>query len=169
MGLSTHLNLNFLPLSLESSQRAITSILATAAQHHIQPDQLVLEILEKELIGDFERFREAVNRHRGTGLTFAIDDFGAGYAGLNLLADFQPEFIKLDMHLVRDIDSNGPRQAIVRGILRTSLDLGIDVIAEGVESTDEYEWLRSEGIELFQGWLFARPGFEQLPQSFQLP
>jgi EAL domain-containing protein (putative c-di-GMP-specific phosphodiesterase class I) len=169
MGLSTHLNLNFLPLSLESSPTAITSILATAKRYRIEPKQLVLEILEKELISDFERFSAAVNEHRGTGLTFAIDDFGAGHAGLNLLADFQPEFLKLDMHLVRDIDSNGPRQAIVRGILRTCLDLGIDVIAEGVETIDEYEWLSSEGIELFQGWLFAQPGFEQLPQSFQMP
>lgn len=169
MGLSTHLNLNFLPLSLESSPTAITSMLAAAERHHIRPEQLVLEILEKELIRDSGRFSAAVNRYRGTGLTFAIDDFGAGYAGLNLLADFQPEFIKLDMHLVRDIESHGPRQAIVRGILRTCWDLGIDVIAEGVESTQEYEWLSSEGIELFQGWLFAQPGFEQLPQTFQLP
>lgn len=169
MGLAAHLNLNFLPLSIESSPTAISSILAAAEKHSIRPEQLVLEILEKELIGDFERFESAVDEHRGKGLSFAIDDFGAGYAGLNLLADFQPEFIKLDMNLVRGIDSNGPRQAIVRGILRTCLDLGIDVIAEGVETTGEYAWLRSEGIELFQGWLFARPGFEQLPQSFQLP
>ena len=169
MGLSTHLNLNFLPLSLESSPTAITSILATAKRYHIQPEQLVLEILEKELICDFERFSAVVNQHRGSGLSFAIDDFGAGYAGLNLLAEFQPEFIKLDMHLVRNIEGNGPRQAIVRGILRTCLDLGIDVIAEGVETADEYAWLSSEGIELFQGWFFAPPGFEQLPKTFHLP
>jgi len=169
MGLAAHLNLNFLPLSIESSPTAISSILAAAEKHGIRPEQLVLEILEKELISDFDRFESAVNEHRDKGLSFAIDDFGAGYAGLNLLADFQPEFIKLDMYLVRGIDSNGPRQAIVRGILRTCLDLGIDVIAEGVETADEYDWLRGEGIELFQGWLFARPGFEQLPQSFELP
>lgn len=169
MGLASRLNLNFLPLSIESSPTAISSILAAAEKHGICPEQLVLEILEKELISDFERFDAAVNEHRDKGLSFAIDDFGAGYAGLNLLADFQPEFIKLDMYLVRGIDSNGPRQAIVRGILRTCLDLGIDVIAEGVETNDEYDWLRNEGVELFQGWLFARPEFEQLPQDFHLP
>lgn len=169
LGLAAHLNLNLLPLSIESSPAAISSILAVAEKHGIRPEQIVLEILEKEMIRDFERFDAAVNEHRGKGLSFAIDDFGAGYAGLNLLADFQPEFIKLDMYLVRGIETNGPRQAIVRGILRTCLDLGIDVIAEGVETHDEYDWLRSEGIELFQGWLFARPGFEQLPQRFHLP
>lgn len=169
LGLTAHLNLNLLPLSIESSPTAISSILEAANACGLRPEQVVLEILEKEMISDFERFEAAVNEHRGKGLLFAIDDFGAGHAGLNLLADFQPEFIKLDMNLVRGIESHGPRQAIVRGILRTCLDLGIDVIAEGVETTDEYAWLRSEGIELFQGWLFAQPGFEHLPQTFYLP
>ena len=99
----------------------------------------------------------------------AIDDFGAGYAGLNLLSEFQPEFIKLDMHLVRGIESNGPRQAIVRGIVRTCADLGIDIIAEGVETVNEFQWLYQEGIKFYQGRLFADPAFEQLPQTFSLP
>lgn len=169
MGLSTHLNLNFLPLSLESSPTAITSIVSAARRYDIRPEQVVLEILERELVNDFDRFKASVNKHRGSGLSFAIDDFGAGYAGLNLLAEFQPDYIKLDMHLVRNIERSGPRQAIVRGILRTCLDLGIDIIAEGVETKEEYEWLRNEGIELFQGWLFAKPAFERLPRTFHLP
>ena len=98
------------------------------------------------------------------GVQFAIDDFGAGYAGLNLLADFQPDTLKLDMSLVRDVESKGPRQAIVRGVIRTCQDLGIDIVAEGVESLGEYGWLRCEGISLYQGYLFARPAFRALPE-----
>jgi len=90
---------------------------------------------------------------------FAIDDFGAGHAGLNLLAEFQPDLLKLDLRLVRNIERNGPKQAIVRGIRRTCTDLGIEIIAEGVESKDEYRWFRDEGVKLFQGYLFARPAF----------
>lgn len=169
MGLSTHLNLNFLPLSVENSETAITSIIETVEKCDIAPDQVVLEILEHEIIRDMPRFAEAINQYRGSGMVVAIDDFGSGYAGLNLLAEFQPDLIKLDMLLVRDIESRGPRQAIVRGILRTCQDLGVDTIAEGVETEDEYEWLRNEGVNLFQGNLFARPRFEQLVTTFNMP
>jgi EAL domain-containing protein (putative c-di-GMP-specific phosphodiesterase class I) len=93
----------------------------------------------------------------------AIDDFGAGYSGLNLLADFQPDQIKLDMKLVRGIERHGPRQAIVRAIDQACQDLGIDVIAEGVETVEEYAWLANQGIKLFQGYLFAKPAFESFP------
>jgi len=168
-GLPAHLNLNFLPGSLESSSTAISSVLDTAKRCSIRPEQIILEILEREIIRDFERFNAEVDRHRSAGMLFAIDDFGAGNAGLSLLADFQPDIVKLDMHLVRGIHSSGPRQAIVRGIVRTCMDLGIDIIAEGVEVTEEYEWFRNEGIRLFQGMLFARPEFEHLPETFNMP
>ena len=118
---------------------------------------------------NFDIFTSEVNKYRSSGLLFAIDDFGSGYAGLNLLAEFQPNLIKLDMHLVHGIEHKGPRQAIVRGILRTCLDLGIDIIAEGVETADELDWLRSEGIDLFQGYFLAKPAFEQLPATIYCP
>ena len=93
----------------------------------------------------------------------AIDDFGAGYSGLNLLTDFQPDQIKLDMKLIRGIEHHGPRQAIVHAIDQVCRDLGIDVIAEGVETAEEYAWLANEGVQLFQGYLFAKPAFESFP------
>jgi blue light- and temperature-responsive anti-repressor len=163
LGLDVHLHLNFLPLSLETIETPIHSTLEAASRFHIQPAQIILEIVESEIIHDLGYFIRAVNAHRESGLKIAIDDFGAGYAGLSLLAEFQPEIVKLDMKLVRDIDSKGPRQAIVRGVIRVCADLGIDVIAEGVETLTEYAWLRDEGITLFQGNLFAAPTFEQLP------
>jgi len=169
LGLTTRLNLNFLPLSLQTSPTAVSSVLDTAEKHNIQPDQIVLEILEKEIISDMQGFTAALSPYRGSGMTVAIDDFGSGYAGLNLLADFQPHIIKLDMHLVRGIHERGPRQAIVSGILHTCRDLGIDIIAEGVETRQEYRWLRDEGILLYQGLLFAPPAFEELPATFHMP
>jgi EAL domain-containing protein (putative c-di-GMP-specific phosphodiesterase class I) len=169
LGLSTRLNLNFLPRSVETSPTAISSLLAAAGRHRLDPGRLVLEILEQEIISDFDGFKREIDRYRGSGLAFAIDDFGSGYAGLNLLAEFQPDIIKLDMHLVRGIESRGPRQAIVRGIVRTCLDLGIDIIAEGVETPEEFAWLRQAGIRLYQGRLFAAPAFEQLPRAFHMP
>jgi len=163
LGLRCDLNLNFLPLSVESSHTSIASTLETAERCGIAASRIVLEILESEIIHDHDGFAGAVNAHRALGLRTAIDDFGAGYAGLTLLAELLPDAIKLDMGLVRDVYQSGPRQAVIRGVLRTCLDLGVDVIAEGVEKAEEYAWLRGEGISLFQGWLFGEPMFERLP------
>jgi EAL domain-containing protein (putative c-di-GMP-specific phosphodiesterase class I) len=169
LGVANCLNLNFLPLSVASSPTAITSTIDAAARFGLPIDRIVLEVLERELIEDLDGFSAAVDDHRSSGLRFAIDDFGSGHAGLNVLAEFQPDFLKLDMALIRGIDRRGPRQAIIRGILRTCLDLGIEVIAEGIETLEEYEWLTGESIRLFQGYLLCRPAFEQLPLSFDLP
>ncbi|MBK6959014.1 MAG: EAL domain-containing protein [Nitrosomonas sp.] len=168
LGLPCHINLNLLPDTMadceeKSSVDALQTMVEMAEQCGLKPDQLVLELSETETIKDFDCFVERANQCRRLGVKFAIDDFGSGYSGLNLLAEFQPESVKLDMVLVRDIEHRGPRQAIVRGVLRTCEDLGIDIVAEGVETIAEYEWLRNEGIFLFQGYLFARPAFEALP------
>ncbi len=166
LAIGCNLNLNLVPQNVVKSPSAISSTLEKAQLCGIEANRITLEITENEIIDDIKGFADMINQYRYSGIKFSIDDFGAGYAGLKLLADFQPESIKLDMQLVRDIESKGPRQAIVRGIARTCLDLGIDIIAEGVETTDEYWWFRSEGIDLFQGYLFAKPGFEQLPEAF---
>jgi len=169
LGLATRLNLNLIPSTVINCPSAIDSVLATAKRFAIRPEQIVLEILESEIIGDYTGLTKALHRYRASGLLFAIDDFGAGYAGLTLLAEFQPQLIKLAMELVRGVESKGPRQAIIRGILRTCFELGIDIIAEGVETVDEYHWLQDEGIELFQGYLFAKPAFEALSASVHRP
>ena len=169
LGLRTRININFQPSDIAHSATAISSLLAAAERCRIPFESIILEVLESEIIRDSGDFSARMNPYRTSGLTFAIDDFGAGYAGLNLLADFQPNLIKIDMNLVRGIESNGPRQAILRGIVRTCLDLGIDIIAEGVETAEEYDWFRREGIELFQGFLLAKPEFDRLPTDFHLP
>jgi EAL domain-containing protein (putative c-di-GMP-specific phosphodiesterase class I) len=157
------LNLNFLPQSLQTCPDAITSIFEAAIAYHFPIERIVLEVTESEVIDDPVQLGRALNAFRAQGLTISIDDFGAGYAGLNLLADFQPDSVKIDMHLVRGIDSRGPRQAIVRAILQACVDLGIDVIAEGVETEAEYRWFLEANVRYFQGYLFAKPGFECLP------
>ncbi len=157
-------NLNLMPRALEISSGALASTLETAAAIGIPPSAITIEITESEIIGNLPRFVAVANEYRSTGVRYAIDDFGAGYAGLNLLAEFQPDAIKLDRELVRGIEKHGPRQAIVRGLERTCEDLGIEVIAEGVETEEEFWWFRSEGIDLFQGYLLARPGFQQFPK-----
>jgi blue light- and temperature-responsive anti-repressor len=162
--LAVRLNLNLLTDSVEAAGgTALTSTVDMAVIAGLRVEQLVLEVSERDVIKDSRSFVARANLCRALGVRFAIDDFGSGYSGLNLLADFQPEQVKLDMQLVRDVHRKGPRQAITRGVLRTCEDLGIEVVAEGVETADEYRWLSDEGIHLFQGYLFAKPAFERLP------
>lgn len=163
LGLEGHLTLNLLPDSLTSDDDAMAATMDALAEVGFANDRLLLEVSETKTIGEYRLFVERVNNCREIGIKFAIDDFGKGYSGLNLLAEFQPEALKLDMQLVSGIHRRGPRQAIVRGVLRTCEDLGIDVIAEGVEDIGEMDWLIEEGVHLFQGFLFAEPGFECLP------
>ena len=162
LGLKTGLSLNFLPQSLETLPDAISSTIDAVRKAGLSERKMFLEVTEGELIRDLAGFATAINQYRASGIHLAIDDFGAGHSGLNLLADFQPDVIKIDMHLVRNIDARGPRQAIVRAVLQACDDLGIEVIAEGVETEQEYRWFKRAGVRLFQGYLFGRPEFEFL-------
>ena len=162
LDLKEKISLNVMPGCIESMPDCLDLLLECATQSGLSPGQLMLEITEGEAIQRPKEFSQLLNRYRAQGVRLAIDDFGAGYSGLNLLAYFQPDLIKLDMHLVRDIDHAGPRQAIARAVLQVCDDLGIEVIAEGVETIGEYSWFRRVGVRLFQGYLLARPAFEAL-------
>ncbi|MFZ3118064.1 MAG: diguanylate phosphodiesterase [Variovorax sp.] len=163
LGLHCDLNLNFMPQSAFASPHILDSTLAAARRCGISPDRIVIEVTESEAIQDHRRFAELIDVYRHQGMRVAIDDFGAGHSGLNLLSEFQPDQIKVDIALVRRIEVNGPRQSIVRAIIGLCRELRIDVIAEGIESMEQLRWLEDEGLCLFQGHLFARPGFECLP------
>jgi EAL domain-containing protein (putative c-di-GMP-specific phosphodiesterase class I) len=162
LGLKDSISLNVMPGCIESMPDSLDLLLECATRSGLSPTQLVLEITEGEAVARPKEFGQMLDRYRAQGVRLAIDDFGAGYSGLNLLASFQPELIKLDMHLVRDVDRAGPRQAIARAVLQVCDDLGIEVIAEGVETVGEYSWFRRVGVRLFQGYLLARPAFEAL-------
>jgi len=157
-------SINFLPNAVYQAATCIRATLEAARQHGFPTSRLIFEVTENEELVDKEHLKDIIREYRRQGFKTAIDDFGAGYAGLNLLAEFQPDIIKLDMALVRGIDTDPVRQAIVRGILGVCAALHIEVIAEGVQTHEEFALLDGMGIRLFQGYLFARPGFESLPE-----
>jgi len=126
-------------------------------------DRLMFEVMEGERVEDPVHLQSIFAEYARQGFTTAIDDFGSGYSGLNLLATFQPHVIKLDMVLTRNIDDDRVRQAIVAGIVLVARELNIQIVAEGVETQAERDALLSLGIELMQGYLFAKPEVEGLP------
>ncbi|MCL5043269.1 MAG: EAL domain-containing protein [Gammaproteobacteria bacterium] len=164
LGVPCFISINFLPNAVYQAATCIRATLEAARTYNFPTDRLIFEITENEELVDKQHLKSIITEYKRQGFKTAIDDFGAGYSGLNLLAEFQPDIIKLDMALVRDIDQDKVRQAIVQGILGVCKSLEIDVIAEGIETAAELELLHHLGVNLFQGYLFAKPGFEHLPE-----
>lgn len=158
------LSINFLPNAVYSPVACIRLTLKVARETGFPTNRLIFEFTENEEMADTDHVRNIVESYRKMGFATAIDDFGAGHAGLGLLAKFQTDFIKLDMELVRAIDANLPRRLIVEGVIRIAKSLGITVIAEGIETVAEYDALRAIGVRYIQGYLLARPGFKTLPE-----
>lgn len=164
LGMESYLSINFMPNAVYRPELCIRTALEAAKEFGFPRERIIFEVTESERIGDLDHLRNIIRHYQEIGFLTAIDDFGAGFAGLNLLADFRADLVKIDMALVRDIDTSASRQAIVRGIMLVADQLSTDVIAEGVETVAELECLRSMGIDLFQGFLFARPAFEAIAE-----
>ncbi len=147
--------INLMVDDTNNARTAIQTIIDTAVLHGMNPSQIILEIDQEKLIGDIAHFVAMIEEFRGLGLSISIAHFGAGKAGLTLLETMRPNFISLNTNLVTDINTNGQRQAIVRGVLQTCNDLGIDLIVRDTNNKDDYEWLKDEGIYLFQECITA--------------
>ena len=157
-------SINFMPNAVYKPETCIRATLEAAKRFNFPLERIIFEVTEQEQVLDIDHLTNILRAYRKQGFMTAIDDFGAGYAGLNLLADFQPDLIKLDMHLIRDIDKDSVRQILVEATLMMCRNLNIRVIAEGIETVGELHALRDMGVELFQGYLLAKPGFESLPE-----
>jgi EAL domain-containing protein (putative c-di-GMP-specific phosphodiesterase class I)/CheY-like chemotaxis protein len=119
--------------------------------------RVVLELTERAALDDVSDIGSRIARLRTLGYRIAVDDIGAGYSGLNSLATVQPDFVKLDISLVRGLDKDAVRRRLVQLLTQLCNDLKISVVAEGVETTAERDALIDLGIDLLQGYLFARP------------
>lgn len=118
---------------------------------------VVLEVTERASLEHVPDLRQRVAVLRSLGYRIAIDDLGAGYAGLTALSSLEPEVVKLDMALVRNVDREPIKRRLIGSMVRLSKELGATVVAEGVETSDERAALVDLGCDLLQGYLFGRP------------
>lgn len=162
LGLRKRLSINFFPNAVYEAATCIRLTLVAAQTFGFPSNHLIFETAESEQVRDHRHLTGIFRDYRSRGFMTAIDDFGTGYAGLTLLADFQPDLLKLDIALVRGIDADPVRTAIVRGIVQMAASIGCTVLAEGVETDAEYRQLRALGVPLFQGYLFGKPSLEAL-------
>ncbi|WP_407188579.1 EAL domain-containing protein [Bradyrhizobium centrosematis] len=157
------LSINFMPNAVYEPRACIQKSLEAARRANFPATNLMFEFTENERMSNPAHVENIVRSYKALGFWTALDDFGAGYAGLGLLARLQPNLIKIDMELLRDIHLSHPKQVIVSAVATMARELDITVLAEGVENEAELTALRGAGITLFQGYHFAKPGFMSLP------
>ena len=159
------LSVNFMPGAVYSPEACIRRTLQAASFHHFPLDAIIFEITEGERVTDVAHLRRIATEYAKHGFTLALDDFGAGYSGLNLLSELDGlRLIKLDGALIRGIEANRRAEHIVRSMVNLCAALDVQILAECVETVEEYRTLHACGVTLMQGYLFAKPGLEALPE-----
>lgn len=148
--------LNCLPTSIHDPAFQGEVLKQSLEELRLRPEDLVFEISERESIDNFTIFREARDHYKALGFKIALDDTGVAYGSLEAVMELAPDFIKVDLSLVRGIDTDPPRQELLRALHAVAGKLGGQIIAEGVETTEEFETLRDLGIPYGQGYLFGR-------------
>lgn len=152
--------LNFNPTAIYDPKYCLNTTVAAMRIAGLKPEQIVFEVVESDDVKDKGHLLDILRYYRDHGFRVALDDLGAGYSSLNLLHRLQPDFIKLDMELIRGIHQDTFKARITANILALARELNIKTIAEGVETVEEWRWLKEHGADLVQGYLFARPASE---------
>lgn len=153
----TKLFLNIRPTTIHDPSFRGKRLIETLERRQLAPTDVVFEISEQESIRSFGAFREMRDYYRSLGFQFALDDTGAGYAGLEELLEVEPDYIKIDRAMVSGVDQDPARQDVLAAILQLADKMGAQVIGEGLDTLEELEMLGRLGIRFGQGWLFGRP------------
>lgn len=160
-GLTKRLNINFMPGAIYKPQHCIQTTLNAAKTFNFPVEKINFEVVETELIPNLEHLQNIISTYNSLGFSTYLDDFGAGHANLAWLAKLSPNAIKIDMSLIRDIDTDRKKQIIVTSLFQLCKELDIDVLAEGIETKAERDCLMNIGISKQQGYYFAKPAFER--------
>lgn len=156
-GIRDYLFVNMDAGGLASLHQAEYSLAEQAAEFNISPSRIVLEITERQAVDDFPRLIHHIEELRTQGVKIAIDDAGAGYSSLHTIAELRPDFVKIDRALTRSLENNGTRRALLATLARYAMQIGANVIAEGIETRDELATVIQCGVPYGQGYLLSRP------------
>ncbi len=149
--------LNASPMTLLQAARHPEQTLEMLEQVGLSPGQVVIELTERHPLDDYDIIRQATLHYRSLGFEIAIDDLGAGYAGLRMWSELRPDYVKIDRHFVQGIHEDKVKQEFIRSILDIANGLDCRVIAEGIEIAEEFAVIHDMGIEYGQGYYIARP------------
>lgn len=149
--------INFNPTSIYDPSYCLRTTVQAVEEAELRADQLVFEVVETEEIEHVDDLVEILDFYRDAGFSVALDDLGTGYASLTFLSRLQPDVIKLDMELIRDVDSSPYRAEVASKLLDLAERTGAQSVAEGVESEGEWTWVRDHGATFASGFFFGRP------------
>lgn len=156
-GVEGNVFINFDPTSVYDPVYCLRSTMKAVEESGITSERIVFEVTESEEVRDGAHLKNILDYYRRSGFRVALDDLGSGYASLNLLAELRPDFVKLDSGLVSNVDSDPYRAMIARKLIELAHELEVTVVAEGVETEEQWRWLADHGADYAQGYLFARP------------
>ncbi|WP_033542353.1 EAL domain-containing protein [Planococcus sp. CAU13] len=149
--------INFIPTSIYSPEFCLRSTTNLAQELGVDPRQLVFEVVETEKVDDIDHLRTILAFYKKKGFQYALDDVGEGYSTIELLADLKPHYMKLDMQFVQGVAEDAVKQQTALRFLGKALEIGSVPLAEGVETKEDFEWLKEQGYQLFQGYYFGKP------------
>lgn len=155
------LSINFMPNAVYEPRACIRATLAACKTFDLPAERIIFEFTEGEAL-DVAHLENILKTYREIGFMTAIDDFGAGHSGLNLLAKMQPDIVKIDMDLIRGIDTDRAKRVILKHLVAMLHELAVTVVCEGIETQEELKAIRDTGVTLIQGYRLARPSFERL-------
>ncbi len=155
--------INFTPTAIYNPAFCLRSTVEAVHAAGIPPADIVFEVVESHRVHDVAHLVRILETYRAAGFAVALDDFGEGYSSLNLLDRVRPDYLKLDMQLVRGVDANPYRETILRRIVEMASDLGVRTLAEGIETEAELAAVRDAGVDFVQGYLLGRPAARPAP------
>ncbi len=157
LGITSQVFINFSPLSIQQSETALAATLQAITRTGLPPSQFVFEVTESDRTDDIQSLAQVLNVYRQQGLKVALDDIGAAYNSLHMLTEIKPDFIKLDMQLVSNVDRDTYKARVASKVLELAQELGIRTVVEGVETPGQWQWSADHGADFAQGFLFAKP------------
>jgi EAL domain-containing protein (putative c-di-GMP-specific phosphodiesterase class I) len=149
--------INFVPSSIYNPKTSLKDTLDWVEKLGHKPSNIVFEIIETEDIDDAKYLKNLLNEYRKQGFKIALDDIGSGYSSLSILAEIKPDYIKVDMDIIRNIHKDKFKQSIFRGLTLICKENNIKVLAEGVETKDELDFCIDNGADYIQGFYYAKP------------
>jgi len=157
--------INFLPNTIYDPEICLRTTMEAADQYHLDPARLVFEVVETEHIPDMARLRRILDYYRSRGVGTAVDDMGAGFASLQYLSELRPDFVKIDRDLMTRAEHEDAARRDLDMVVHKAKELGIFVIAEGIETPAQMQLSLDAGVDYMQGFLFARPA--NPPEAFR--
>lgn len=152
--------INFIPTSIYSPEFCLRSTMQLASKLNVDPQQLVFEVVETEQVDDVQHLKNILTYYKEKGFMYALDDVGEGFSTLELLKGIEPHYMKLDRQFVTDVHADANKQRVANAFLQQAREIGTIPLAEGIETKEEYDWLKNAGYLLFQGYYIGRPQAE---------